>query len=311
MPEVKIRVDPEFRDLIPPLSEHELRQLTDNIIEEGCRDPLVVWQRDGRETCILLDGHHRYDICRRENIAYRVKKLGDGLIPDRDAAQDWIDKNQLGRRNLSPDQASMLRGRRYNRLKMPAHRPEEKGAKTAPLKTADKLAEQHGVSPRTIQNDGQFAEAVEKLKVLDPTLEKAIVSGKGPPRTNVIKAAELLERNPDESSLVLSGDKTVARAVKDIQKSEKEAQDRKAAASASRAIKSGDASGVYHGDSFELAKSIPDESCALIFTDPPYNRKSLSSYWDLGYLASRILIPGGSLITYARLQRNLYASRPN
>jgi hypothetical protein len=38
-------------------------------------------------------------------------------LPDRDAAEDWIDTNQLGRRNLTPDQASLLRGRRYNRLK--------------------------------------------------------------------------------------------------------------------------------------------------------------------------------------------------
>jgi len=310
MAEVKIRVDPEFRDLIPPLSEHELAQLTDNLKREGCRDPLVVWSQDGRETVVIVDGHHRYAICKHEGIGYRVKKI---RFTDREAVADWIDANQLGRRNLSPDQASLLRGRRYNRVKLQVGRPDKCGQNDHinAGRTSEKLAKQHGVSAKTIRRDGQFTEAVEKLKVLDPTLEKAIVSGKGPPRTNVIKAAELLERNPDESSLVLSGDKTVARAVKDIQKSEKEAQDRKAAASASRAIKSGDASGVYHGDSFELAKSIPDESCALIFTDPPYNRKSLSSYWDLGYLASRILIPGGSLITYARLQRNLYASRPN
>jgi hypothetical protein len=38
-------------------------------------------------------------------------------LPDRDAALDWIDTNQLARRNLTPDQASLLRGRRYNRMK--------------------------------------------------------------------------------------------------------------------------------------------------------------------------------------------------
>ena len=33
---------------------------------------------------------------------------------DREAAMDWIDANQLGWRNLTPDQRSFLRGRRYN-----------------------------------------------------------------------------------------------------------------------------------------------------------------------------------------------------
>jgi hypothetical protein len=35
----------------------------------------------------------------------------------RDDAADWIDANQLGRRNLTPDQFTLLLGRRYNRSK--------------------------------------------------------------------------------------------------------------------------------------------------------------------------------------------------
>jgi ParB-like chromosome segregation protein Spo0J len=56
--------------------------------------------------------------------------------------------------------------------------------------------------------------------------------------------------------------------------------------------------GIHHGDSFELAATIPDGSCALIFTDPPYAKKDLCQYESLGYLADRILVKGGSLITY-------------
>jgi hypothetical protein len=35
----------------------------------------------------------------------------------RDEAEDWIDKNQLGRRNLTADAFTLLLGRRYNRAK--------------------------------------------------------------------------------------------------------------------------------------------------------------------------------------------------
>jgi ParB family chromosome partitioning protein len=37
-------IDPEFKALIPPLAPEELAQLEANIIKDGCRDPLVVWE---------------------------------------------------------------------------------------------------------------------------------------------------------------------------------------------------------------------------------------------------------------------------
>ena len=101
-------IDTEFRSLIPPLSSDEKAQLESNLIAEGCRDALVTWSG------ILLDGHNRLEICKRLNIPYGTSEIE---LPDRDAAADWIDKNQLGRRNLTPDQMSLLRGRRYNRAK--------------------------------------------------------------------------------------------------------------------------------------------------------------------------------------------------
>lgn len=71
---------------------------------------------------------------------------------------DWIDANQLGRRNLTPDQMSFIRGRRYNRVKKATH-GNNGGANQftkqlgghfdhqAINTTAETLAKQHGVSP--------------------------------------------------------------------------------------------------------------------------------------------------------------------
>ena len=67
---------------------------------------------------------------------------------------DWIDANQLGRRNLKPDQLSYIRGRLYNRRK-------KAGARTDLLPhcqkvdTAQVIADAHGVSSRTIIRDGK------------------------------------------------------------------------------------------------------------------------------------------------------------
>ncbi len=43
---------------------------------------------------------------------------------------------------------------------------------------------------------------------------------------------------------------------------------------------------------------LPAASFDLIFTDPPYDRDNLGLYDDLGRVAARVLVPGGSLIAY-------------
>ena len=87
------QIDPEFELLIPPLSLDERAQLERNLLAEGCRDPLVVWNG------VLADGHNRLAICRQHDLPYRTVELD---LPDRDAVRQWILENQLGRRNLTP-----------------------------------------------------------------------------------------------------------------------------------------------------------------------------------------------------------------
>lgn len=95
----QIEIDQEFNALIPPLSSEELAQLEANIIADGCRDPLVVW--DG----ILIDGHNRYAICTRHGIPFQTVSME---FEDRSHAVEWIIKNQFGRRNLSDYQRGIL-----------------------------------------------------------------------------------------------------------------------------------------------------------------------------------------------------------
>lgn len=156
-----IKIDPEFHALIPPLADDELAQLEANIKAEGCRDALVIWRG------IIIDGHNRFEICGRLNIPYKTIEVD---LPSRDAAADWIDKNQLGRRNLTPDQISVLRGRRYNRTKKRRGNPTGLMGQNDPLPTADALAAEYGVSPATIKRDAKFAKEVEH----DPELQRAI-----------------------------------------------------------------------------------------------------------------------------------------
>jgi hypothetical protein len=142
MPEITI--DPEFKDLGAPLTAEESAQLELNLKAEGCRDPLVVWSKGN----VLLDGHNRYEICERLNLVYEKAFLD---LADRDAAMDWIDANQLGRRNLKPDQVSLARGRMYLReKKRQGTRTDLTSGQTDPKskhdRTSEAIARKTGVS---------------------------------------------------------------------------------------------------------------------------------------------------------------------
>ena len=192
----EIIIDPEFSALIPPLDPGELERLEANLRADGCRDALVVWAGES----ILLDGHHRKAICEKHNIPFRVQAID---LPDRDAAMDWIDANQLGRRNLTPDQISLLSGRIYQRSKGKQGGDHKSKCQSDTLiadNTAFRLAKQRGVSPATIKRDGQFAAAVEKLTPAMPDLPKQIASGKGPARARVIEAS----KDPDRAAEILA-----------------------------------------------------------------------------------------------------------
>jgi len=86
-----INIDPELRDLIPARSTEERDGLEASIKAEGCRVPLDVWNG------ILVDGHHRHEICTRLGIPFETRPI---TFEDRTAARIWIRNNQMGRRNL-------------------------------------------------------------------------------------------------------------------------------------------------------------------------------------------------------------------
>lgn len=127
------------------------------------------------------------------------------------------DMNQLARRNLTPDQMSLIRGRRYNRTKKP-HGGDRRSESVSSdqndlLKTAEKLAIEHGVSAPTIRRDSQFAAAVEKVKEIDPEINKKVATGNSPPKKDVINAAKILEENPEEAQRILSGGRTTIKSI--------------------------------------------------------------------------------------------------
>lgn len=176
-------IDPEFRDLIRPLDADEQQRLEASLLVEGCRDALLVWRG------ILVDGHNRHEICMRLGIPFRMQELS--LLDDtREGAMAWAIDNQLARRNLHPDDASLLRGRAYRLIANAKGRPEKMG-KTYPFtgRTSEQVATRYGVSEKTVRNDSDYFEAVEKLNILGVP-RATVVGNPNAPRSRVIGLAK-------------------------------------------------------------------------------------------------------------------------
>ena len=57
MKQQTLRIDPEFKAQIPPLTEDERKQLEENILADGeILSPILVWNDT------IVDGHNRYEI---------------------------------------------------------------------------------------------------------------------------------------------------------------------------------------------------------------------------------------------------------
>ena len=188
---MNLKVDKEFQEKIPPLTEAEFEQLKENILSSGeVYEPIAVWNG------VIVDGHNRWKIIlEHPEIRYRVKEMD---FADRWAAFEWMYKNQLGRRNLTEKQKDYMIGKMYEARKNTSafkgnqytgqsgdgqnvhnqtRREQQDG-------TAGQIGKEVGVDGRTVRRAGKFAQGVDALKAVSPEAAKKVLQGEA----NVTKA---------------------------------------------------------------------------------------------------------------------------
>ena len=265
------KIDPEFRSLIPPLQASERAQLEENLAADGCREPLVLWRG------ILIDGHNRHEICTRRSISFRTVEID---LPSRERVLQWIDQNQLGRRNLTDDQRAAIAVRVFERQtelekKKRAQAGRARGGDATPEQKAKRL-EDTAVSKRSTKDRSR--KAVSKAaRVSERTLR------------TVQKIAKV---KPGMVKAIAAGEKTVAEVKREIRAEEREALRHPAPGATLPS-----ACALYCGDIESIAEThIEPDSVDAIITDPPYPREHLPVYAKLARVAMRVLRPGGSLL---------------
>ena len=96
----EIVVLPELKAYIDPLTPDEHEALERSILDEGCRDALVLWGN------ILVDGHKRYGICQKHGLPF--KTIQNERFQNMEDIHLWMIDQHLGRRSVSDFQRGVL-----------------------------------------------------------------------------------------------------------------------------------------------------------------------------------------------------------
>lgn len=198
-----LKIDPEFQNKIPPLTEAEYVQLEENILEAGkVFDPIVVWNDT------IIDGHNRYKvILDHPFVEWKVREMH---FADKWEAFDWMYKNQLGRRNLTDEQKMFLIGKMYEARKHShggqignqnaAKRSDQNDNSVLPDnkqgRVVNQIAKENGVGTATVKRAEDYAKGIEEIRKEEPELADEILKAeKKIPKINIIEVAKA---NPDE-----------------------------------------------------------------------------------------------------------------
>lgn len=243
----QIKIDEEIRKHLPPLSEDEIAGLRESILNEGCRDRLIVWRQENT----LIDGHHRYKIC-IEN----ARPLPDIDYRDFDSRDDvllWMLQTQLHRRNVTAAARCALVKRMEELVKRKAkerlvaggasggsvskkngdhsrNKVEVKVAQPYPKRSTrhpqsrDELAKMAGVCPASYERASHVLNHGDEETKQAMTSGKMTISG----AYNKVRATNMTEQERQQKSVIKASlaEKAFQEAFKEIGKCMKKLQDK-------------------------------------------------------------------------------------
>ena len=176
----QLKIDPEFQSKIPPLQFEEEQQLEQNIIAEGrLLNPIITWNG------YILDGHTRYRILKKHGfIKFEVEEI---QLANKYEALAWICKNQLGRRNLSPERKKFLLGKEYESTKLAVGAPlgSKHGIRKCgqndhiftESRTCQRIASEHGIGEKTVRRAEKYSRGIDAAEEAVPGAQEEILTG--------------------------------------------------------------------------------------------------------------------------------------
>jgi N6-adenosine-specific RNA methylase IME4 len=239
---MELKIDVEFKKLIPKLTDDEFNQLEKNILDDGIRDKIIIWQDT------IIDGHNRYKLAQKHNLDFETDEMD---FDDRNDVKIWIIKNQFGRRNIS----------NYDRSRLVLE--------LEPLISAKAKEKQRDAGGAVHQKSDKA--------VIDTKKELAAVAGVS--HDTIAKVKKIEQKATPEIKRKLSiGDLSINEAYQDIKKEEKKEQlEKKKDEYKEKIISLKDNTSEYKIDIFNT-----DKKFRIIYADPPWEYADKQDNPNLG-----------------------------
>jgi DNA modification methylase len=240
-----IKINEDFKRLIPALTQEEYKQLEDNILKEGIREKIITW--DG----YIIDGHNRYEIATRWNLDYQTESK---YFKSENEAKIWMILNQFGRRNLGNYQRSVLALLLEDVFKLKA-KEKEKIRKTTSQKSDESFPE---VSTKK--------ELAKVANVSHDTISK-------------VKHIEA-KATPEVKQKLSTGEVSINQAYQEIKKEEKKANFEQKKSEFEKPIEIiNENQIIIQGDSIQILPKLEKKTFDLLLSDPPYGM-DFKSGWN-------------------------------
>ena len=211
-----LRIDPEFKKLVPPLPPIERRIMEDRCHSDTRRGSISVWG-----AFVLVD-YELFGLCQREQIPFDTVRVP---LKNREEAVAWICANQLKRKDLTEEMRRYLIGKRDTMERiLGAHIAagikqlnkqssilvgEPKYEDTA-SRTREKLGLEYHISYGTVRKYCLYAQMIDAVSVTAPQLATSILSGKVKiSHEHLIVLSQMPEKELQEMSayLLMEGNK--------------------------------------------------------------------------------------------------------
>lgn len=257
-----IRIDNEFKTLIPALTADERKGLEESILKEGCRDALVLWGD------ILIDGHNRYEICTKHNIPFKTVQRD---FASRDDVILWMIGNQLARRNINTYARTTLESLSDDILSKRA-KAKEKQANAGGDKKSDEYKKiafcEITKSDKPADRTDLTKELAKKANTGEQTASRVMTINKKID-TAIKESKPIAGQKPEElKKQLMDGNISINKAYNAIKLEEKKETIRQAEKKIAEQASDEYKPVIFIADSL---KTAPKAKFDLLLTDPPYS----------------------------------------
>lgn len=172
----------EIQHLIQDIEKDEYAALEENIFDNGCLNPILIWNNT------IIDGHKRYDLCCKWSIPFSTRSIPFKELCDVFA---FICMQQLHRQDLTLEYRKYLLGRLYQAeteisardfmLSNPtASEHIDKSLSKQPYNkytTAMKIGKDYHISHGTVLKYSVYAKSLDSIRCKEEILFKRILMG--------------------------------------------------------------------------------------------------------------------------------------